>query len=234
MGSTNDLIAELAELGAPEGTCVVAEEQVAGRGRRGRAWISPPGSGLWVSVLIRPGDRPREAWGVLPLLAGLAARSALIECGVPAALKWPNDLVIDADPIRKLGGILVQATDNDACVIGTGINTSLTREELPTEQATSVLLEDGEPDRTALLAGYLRALATLIARWHDGDTSLIEEYRAACASLGRTVDVHLPDGSTLRGVALGIDDEGHLIVEDSSGARTIVTAGDVVHATIKP
>jgi len=78
VGSTNDVIAERAAAGAPEGTCVVAEEQVAGRGRRGRTWVSPPGSGLWVSVLVRAADRPVEARGLLPLLAGMAARTALL------------------------------------------------------------------------------------------------------------------------------------------------------------
>lgn len=96
-GSTNDDVADLARSGAPEGTCVVADEQTAGRGRLGRTWVSPPGAGLWLSVLVRAGDIDKGRWGWLSLVAGLAAHDAVRSvAGVPAHLKWPNDLVVDS------------------------------------------------------------------------------------------------------------------------------------------
>ena len=150
--STNADVAELASAGAPEGTCVVAEEQKAGRGRLGRDWSSPPYAGLWMSVLVRPGDIPRSRWTWLPLIAGLAAHDSmrLLE-HIPVALKWPNDLVFGVDSQaaapRKLGGILSEAvsgpseTGGDGVVIGIGINVALAADELPTPQATSLLVE---------------------------------------------------------------------------------------------
>ena len=240
--STNADVAELASAGAPEGTCVVAEEQKAGRGRLGRDWASPPYAGLWMSVLVRPGDIPRSRWTWLPLIAGLAAHDSmrLLE-HIPVALKWPNDLVVGVDSQaaapRKLGGILSEAvsgpseTGGDGVVIGIGINVALAADELPTPQATSLLVEGGSLDREALLASILRHLGERLAQWRADDDRLAADYRAACATIGRIVDVSLPGGEALRGIAVGIDADGGLQV-DSEGNVVSVTAGDVIHATI--
>lgn len=136
-GSTNaDLLAE-ARSGAPEGLVLVADAQTAGRGRMGRRWISTPGAALTFSVLLRPGGVPSGRLGWVPLLAGVAVVSALREeAGVEARLKWPNDVLI-AD--AKLAGILAESWA-EAIVVGIGINVSQTREELPMETATSLLL----------------------------------------------------------------------------------------------
>jgi BirA family transcriptional regulator, biotin operon repressor / biotin---[acetyl-CoA-carboxylase] ligase len=236
--STIDDVAALAHSGAPEGTCVVAETQTAGRGRQGREWVSPPGAGLWLSVLVRPGSVPRERWAWLSLVAGLAARDAIRSvAGVPALLKWPNDLVVnaaacggDAGP-RKLGGILSQAMSDDVIVLGLGVNVALTSEELPVAQATSVFLEGGRTDREPLLAAILDALRVRVGQWRAADPVLAADYREACVTIGRYVEVTMPNGTHLKGIVSGVDDDGHLRVSDGE-ISTTVTAGDVVHATI--
>lgn len=242
-GSTNDDLEALARDGAPEGTCISADEQTAGRGRLDRTWVSPPGSGLWVSILVRPGDIPVERLSWLPLIAGVAVSDALREAsGVRAELKWPNDLVAIAaacggsDGPRKLGGILSAlvpgAGDHGSAVIlGIGINVDMGGRDLPITQATSVLLEGGNLDRSALLAALLISLEHRLAQWRSGDGSVEEDYRTRCATIGRLVDVELPNGNRVSGVVAGIDDDGHLLVSDGESSSTI-TAGDVVHATI--
>jgi BirA family biotin operon repressor/biotin-[acetyl-CoA-carboxylase] ligase len=232
--STNSDVARLAAAGAVEGSCIVAEHQSAGRGRQARAWVSPPSAGLWMSVLVRPVDMPRETWTWLPLIAGLSARDAVRETsGVTASVKWPNDLVVveGSGVPRKLAGILSEAIDDRTVVLGIGINVSLVTDELPIPTATSLLLEGGSVVREELLASVLVHLAKRLSQWRAGDHSLVSDYRAACVTIGRNVEVTLPDQAVLTGVAVDVDDQGHLVVND--GVDTvIVTAGDVIHATI--
>ena len=242
-GSTNDDVLALAAAGAPEGTCVVAEEQVAGRGRHGRVWESPVGAGLWCSVLVRAGDQPAERWALLSLAAGLAVVEALdVACGVRAELKWPNDVVVIAaacgggggagdGSLRKIGGILAQAGPDGTVVLGMGTNVSLLSAELPVPTASSVLLEGGRTDRTALLAALLAALERRLAQWRTDEAALLADYRAQCTTIGRLIEVDLPGGERLRGHVTGIDDGGRLLVSDGAKTTT-VAAGDVVHATI--
>ena len=229
MDSTNRLLAERSD--SPEGTTIVAEIQTAGRGRLGRSWESPWGSGVWMSVLVRPGTQPRASWAWLPLITALAVRDALSSaCSLECSLKWPNDLVSGGDEVRKLGGILVEVVGPDAVVLGIGVNMSLVLEELPTPAATSVSLEGGTADREAYVVALQGALESRLAAWRDGE-SAIEGYRRACVTVGRQVTVHLPDGTELAGLAEGIADDGRLMVND--GANTVlVAAGDVIHATI--
>lgn len=236
VGSTNAEVAARAD--GPEGTCVVGEEQLAGRGRHDRVWLSPMHAGLWMSVLIRPGDVDTARWGWLPLIAGLAARDAVRAAQpMPLDLKWPNDLVVQqaacggSRGMAKTGGILAEVVGPDAVVLGIGINVSLRVEELPTDSATSLLLEGGTTDREVLLAGILLGLRDRLTQWRAGDPVLARDYRRACVTIGRLVDVVLPGEEHLHGTVVGIDDAGHLLVESDSQVRT-VTAGDVIHATI--
>src|ERR1700731_2271528 len=157
-GSTNaDLLAR-ADAGEPEGAVLVAEQQDAGRGRLGRAWVSPPRAELTFSVLLRPAAVPRARLGWLPLLAGVAVAAAVRDvAAVNARLKWPNDVL--AGP-AKLAGLLAEAT-GDAVVVGIGVNVSTGPAELPPPgpgalPATSLRLE-GSPklDRARLLAEIL-------------------------------------------------------------------------------
>ena len=227
--STNRVLAERSD--AREGTTIVAEIQTAGRGRLGRTWESPWGSGVWMSVLVRPADQPRASWAWLPLIAALAVRDALAAaCRLDCGLKWPNDLVSGGDEVRKLGGILVEVAGPEAVIIGIGVNMSLLKAELPTEAATSVVLEGGEPDREAFVVALQGALEARLADWRAGE-SAIDDYRGACVTVGRQVTVHLPDGTELAGLAEGIAEDGRLMV-NTEGNLVIVAAGDVIHATI--
>ncbi|WP_424212106.1 biotin--[acetyl-CoA-carboxylase] ligase [Streptomyces sp. BI20] len=235
-GSTNtDLAAAGPEL--PEGAVLVAEEQNAGRGRLDRAWTAPARSGIFVSVLLKPGAAvPEERWAWLTLLAGVAASEALSRtAGVAVALKWPNDLLVDVEgEERKLGGILAERTV-DGVVLGLGINVSLSAAELPVPGAGSLLLAKAEvTDRDPLLRSLLRSLERWYGRWREAagdpiDSGLMEAYTAVCATLGREVRADLPGGTQWRGTAEAVDSDGGLVVRAESGERRVVGAGDVIH-----
>lgn len=226
-GSTNADAAAAADAGAAEGLVVVAERQSAGRGRLGRVWESPAGAGLMVSVLLRPGV-PAARLGWLPLLAGVALASAVGRLtGLPAGLKWPNDLLVRD---RKCAGILAEGGAGGMVVVGLGLNVTLRADELPRADATSLALEGATTlDRQALLVGILGDLAGWYQRWRaaGGDpeaSGLRGAYREMCVTLGRTVTVSLPGDRRVTGVATGVDGDGRLVVEGQA-----VAAGDVVH-----
>ncbi|MCM2421267.1 biotin--[acetyl-CoA-carboxylase] ligase [Streptomyces sp. RKAG293] len=235
-GSTNSDLAQRANAGAPEGAVLVAEEQTAGRGRLDRQWSAPPRSGLFFSVLLRPADVPVERWGWLPLLAGVATATALSRAaGVDTALKWPNDLLVTIDgEERKTGGILAERAGTDGVVIGIGVNVSLRTEELPVPAAGSLALAGAKgTDRDPLLRAVLRSLADWYGEWRAaaGDPAasrLQQTYAAGCATLGREVRAELPGGRELVGTAVGVDDDGRLVLATADGEQA-VGAGDVVH-----
>jgi BirA family biotin operon repressor/biotin-[acetyl-CoA-carboxylase] ligase len=248
-GSTNADLAAVARAGAPEGTVLVAERQTAGRGRLGRSWQSPPRSGLAVSVLLRPGQPSAASPGVssarfgwLPLLAGVALAEAVRRVStVDAVLKWPNDLLLRHDGAeRKCAGVLAEAVpangeQEPAVVLGMGLNTSLRADELPRPDATSLVLAGAEADRDPVLRAVLRSLERWYTTWRTaaGDavsSGLRDAYVFHCGTIGRLVELHLPDGGRLRGTAEDIDDGGRLVVRSAdSGERRVVAAGDVVH-----
>jgi BirA family transcriptional regulator, biotin operon repressor / biotin---[acetyl-CoA-carboxylase] ligase len=211
---------------APDGTVLVAEYQRAGRGRMGRSWQSPARAGVTLSVLLRPPvSTACRPW--LALLAGVA----LCEVApLSAVLKWPNDVLVNK---RKVGGVLSQATVR-AVVVGIGVNVSTTPEELPVPTATSFAIEGvGYMDRTAFLAALLAAMGRRYLQWlsADGDaeaSGLAAEYRAWCGTIGQEVAISMAGGSSLRGVATGIDGQGRLLVR-ADGADHAVAAGDVEH-----
>jgi len=228
--STNADVAARVREGEPEGLVRVAEHQVAGRGRLDRSWTSPPRAGLTVSVLLRP-RVAASGWGWLPLVSGLAVvRAVRATCGLPATLKWPNDVVVGpADAPRKLAGLLVEAPAAGAAVVGIGLNVSTTREELPVPAATSLLLEgSATTDRDTVLRAVLRSLAATYATWQDDAALARAGYREACSTVGSRVAVALPDGTRLEGEATGVDDAARLLVWDGR-RETAVAAGDVVH-----
>ncbi|MFF9050406.1 biotin--[acetyl-CoA-carboxylase] ligase [Streptomyces erythrochromogenes] len=235
-GSTNtDLATRAAEL--PEGAVVVAEEQSAGRGRLDRSWVAPARSGLFFSVLFKPGDAvPQEQWGWLTLLAGVATATGLSRAaGVDTALKWPNDLLVTVEgEERKTGGILAERVE-DGVIVGIGLNVTLTEEELPVPAAGSLLLAKATvTDREPLLKAVLRSLEEWYGNWRaaGGDpaaSGLQETYAAGCATLGRHVRAELPGGRTLTGTAEAVDTDGRLVIRTAEGTHEAVGAGDVVH-----
>ncbi len=220
--STNDLAAAAGEQGAAEGLCVIADRQAAGRGRRGRAWVSLPGVGLYASVLLRP-PLPAERLPLLTLAAGVAAAAAVGEvAGTPARLKWPNDVLLGG---RKVAGILAEGTMLGGAaaqaVVGVGINCNHRREDFPEElrdSASSLALEAGRPiERHALAAALFNALDDWYQVLSRGEAQrVVEASRAASAVLGREVSV-LAGGELWRGAALDIDESGALLVRDAAG-----------------
>ena len=235
-GSTNADLLALAREGAPEGSVIVAGEQTAGRGRLGRAWVSAPGSGLWFSVLVRMPPDPQR--GLLPLLAGVAVAEAARRHGVPAALKWPNDVVVDGDALdgspgpRKLAGILAETDGVDAVVIGIGVNLTQTGDQLPIPAATSMRLEGATGVADGLLVDILTVLHGQLADLRRaGSDFVMDAYRERCLTIGRDVVVTLPSGEQVRGRAVGVGADGQLHVRTAE--KTVsVAAGDVIHATI--
>ncbi|MEC3996654.1 biotin--[acetyl-CoA-carboxylase] ligase [Actinacidiphila sp. DG2A-62] len=247
-GSTNADLAARAARGAPEGAVLVAEEQTAGRGRLDRRWTAPARSGLFFSVLLRPGAAaadgaapvPAERWGWLPLLAGVAVATALSRVGgVDTALKWPNDLLVTVDGgERKAGGILAERSGADAVVVGIGVNVSLRADELPVPTAASLALAGAAgTDRDPLLRAVLRSFADWYGAWRaaDGDPAasrLQQTYAAGCATLGREVRAELPGGAELVGTAVAVDGDGRIVVAPSDGAaERALASGDIIHLT---
>ncbi|MFE4862377.1 biotin--[acetyl-CoA-carboxylase] ligase [Streptomyces sp. NPDC056670] len=236
-GSTNSDLAAKAD-GLDEGAVLVAEEQTAGRGRLDRRWSAPARSGLFLSVLLKPGSSvPVERWGWLPLLTGVAVASGLARAaGVDTALKWPNDLLLTvAGEERKAGGILAERAGADGVVVGIGLNVTLRADELPVPGAGSLALADAvSTDRDTLLRAVLRSLEQWYGTWREasGDpaaSGLQEAYAAACATLGRTVRAELPGGQSVRGEAVAVDGDGRLVLATEEGVQRPVAAGDIVH-----
>jgi len=209
--------------GAPDGSCVVAGEQTAGRGRHGRRWVSDPGAGLWSSTVLRDVSEPT----LVPMIAALAAVVVARQLsGLALHVKWPNDIL--AGDGRKIAGILAEVVGN-AVVIGIGINVDYSLDDLPDTAATSWFLETAaHPDRNELLAGLLIGL---FERSRASQTEILADYRTACLTLGAQVRVVLPGGEEFTGVGHDVDESGHLIVRSGQSLRTVV-AGDVIHATI--
>jgi BirA family biotin operon repressor/biotin-[acetyl-CoA-carboxylase] ligase len=227
--STNADAAAAARAGEAEGLVIIAEQQSAGRGRLDRTWSSPARAGVLMSALLRP-TVGVAAWPLIPLLSGLAVVEAMEGVAqVEATLKWPNDVLLDD---KKLGGILVERVD-DAVIVGIGLNVSTRAAELPVESATSLALAGGATDREIIVKEMLRALARRYLAWLDtggSSTSVIPAYRERCETIGRQVELQLPGGDVVRGVATGVDDSGRLVVRDeATGADHSWLVGDVTH-----
>ncbi len=231
VASTNDVARGLAEKGAVHGEVVVAESQSRGRGRRGRAWVSPPGVNLYLSVVLRPSLSPERA-PELTLVAAVAIAEVLREAGFDARIKWPNDILIGG---RKVAGLLLEMDSAEGelryVVLGVGVNVNLEPAALPeglAATATSLRAERGEAvPRVFLLAALLAGIEGWLDR-HElaGFEGVRQRWRELSATLGDRVKVSA-SGERIEGVALDIDDSGALIVEDAAGARHRVVAGDV-------
>jgi BirA family biotin operon repressor/biotin-[acetyl-CoA-carboxylase] ligase len=243
VGSTNDVAARLAGGGAPEGTTVAAESQTSGRGRLGRTWFSPPGAGLYVSVVIRPDVGGRAGDGrtampgpalpaVLTLASGVALAEAIRETtGLQAEIKWPNDLVCGR---RKLAGILAEASaqgaELDYVVLGFGVNIRpVTYPPDVAQRATSIEAELGRAvDRGLLLAKALENLAACREALRRGEVGgVLDRWRRLSPSaVGARVEWRTPNGA-LSGRTAGLDADGALLV-DRDGRVDRVLAGEVV------
>ena len=230
--STNTRAKALAAQGAPHGTVLIADHQTVGRGRLGRTFLSPAGTGVYMSVILRPGCPPAELMH-LTCAAAVAACDAVEKAvGIRPGIKWTNDLVSGR---KKLGGILTGLglrPDGtvDYAIIGIGINCCQGPQDFPPDiadmAASLAMIAEKEIDRARVAAAMMEAL------WHMGDTLLTEKdvmlqrYRRDCITLGQ--DVVLVRGDEKRyGTALDIDEEGALIVRYDNGEIAAVNSGEI-------
>ncbi|CAM3945538.1 biotin--[acetyl-CoA-carboxylase] ligase [Cohnella lubricantis] len=228
--STQDVLRELAEQGAPEGTLVIAEQQTKGRGRMGRNWVSPAGKGIWMSLLLRP-NIPLHQTPQLTLLAAVAlsraiARIVPLEIGI----KWPNDLLVDG---RKISGILLESAAEDEriryVVAGMGISVNLEEEDFPPEvleKAISLRMAAGRPiDRTDIITAVLEEFERLYELYAArGFAPIRALWEAHAVTLGREAILHTPQGEIV-GVPEALDELGGLRVKLADGTvRTVYSA----------
>lgn len=231
LDSTNIRAKRLAEEGAPHGTLVVAEHQEAGRGRRGHAWTSPAGTGIFMTLILRPDILPSSA-SMLTLVAALAVYEGIREnTGLETVIKWPNDIVAEG---KKLCGILTEMSAElegiHYVVIGIGINANMTGfPEEVSEIATSVRIHTGKMIRRSLLiAAVMEAFEKYYGVFlENGSLSgLVNVYNEHMANLGREVKVLDPEGA-YTGTALGVNERGELLVQKTDGTVTSVVSGEV-------
>jgi len=229
LGSTNDQLKQMSD--APEFTCVVADEQTAGRGRRARAWLSIPSDGLYLSILLRP-TLPAQKIQLLSLMSAIAVAETVARYAVAGLdIKWPNDVLAGE---RKLSGILVEGisstTDVPRIIVGIGVN--LNHQSFPPElsdTATSLFLECGrriEPDefRDALLATVAKWYEA--ARHNDGQLIVRRWQELSSYARGKQVTVTLDD-QQISGETVGLTETGALLLRTQAGGLRTILAGEV-------
>lgn len=229
--STNTAAKKAAENGAVHGTLVVSERQTGGKGRRGRAWDSPRGTGIFMTLILRPNMAPVHA-SMLTLVAALAVADGIRECtGAESLIKWPNDIVMSG---KKVCGILTEMSADPDCInyvaVGIGINVNM--EEFQEEirgVAASIFTETGKKTKRSLL---ISAVMAAFERYYEvfmkttDMSGLLEDYNGKLANCGRTVRVLDPAGE-YSGTAIGIDREGELLVEMEDTTVRRVLSGEV-------
>ncbi len=228
--STNTKAKELAEMGAPEGSIVVAEKQTKGRGRMGRHWFSPEEGGIYFSLILRPGISPAEAPRITLLAAVALCETLITSTLVKATIKWPNDILVKG---KKVAGILTEiSTEMDAInyiVVGTGLNVNT--KAFPSDvqhRATSIFIETGkEKSRVDLLKSYLKTFEDYYVKFKKGHWSDIRErWRKLTDLLGKPIVVETID-QRYKGTAVDIDEDGVLLLEDKKGVTHRVFSGDI-------
>ena len=225
--STQDVARAEAELGAPEGTAVLAEEQTGGRGRLGRSWVSPAGKNLYLTLVMRPPASRLRALSIVPALA--AAEALEGAAGLSCSLKWPNDVLVGG---RKIAGILIETELMGDQVkyglVGMGLNVNFDVEAVPeiADIATSVRRELGrDGPREEVLAAYLNAFEARYVQALQGDTAF-RAWRSRLETLGRRVRATLGERVEV-GLAEDVDAEGSLLIRRDDGSLATVEAGDV-------
>jgi len=231
VGSTNVLGFRLAEIGAEEGTLLVADEQSKGKGRMGRSWYSPPRLGLWMSLILRPDIPPFKAPG-LSICAGLALAQAILEMtGIEAKIKWPNDCLIDG---KKVGGILLELSAEldriNFVIVGIGVNVNHSAKDFPknlSQTATSIKIKLGKDiSRLALLTSFLEKFERIYLDFKKNGLSPQREMIKSYSSLlGKKVTVKFGK-EKIEGMAENIDENGSLVIKTQKGEK-VVTAGEV-------
>jgi BirA family biotin operon repressor/biotin-[acetyl-CoA-carboxylase] ligase len=232
--STNSRAKELAGRETPEGTIVLAERQTVGRGRRGRSWFSPDGSGLYLSLVLRPKVVPAEA-PKMTLMTAVAVCDVLIPY-LPSLprVKWPNDILVGG---RKIAGILTEiSTEPDAIdyvVVGLGLNVNVPARQFPKEirdKATSILVETGKVhSRAAILRSFLEHFERIYALFREGRFRLIlDRWKAFAGTTGQRARVD-QIGRVLTGEIQDVDENGSLLLRDEKGNLHRIVSGDITY-----
>ena len=234
VGSTNQTALELARDGAPEGTVVLANLQLAGQGRRGKRWFSPRDVNLYGSVILRPPLPPGSA-PLFTFIASIALVDTLEIYGVRAGIKWPNDILVQR---KKIAGVLAEAlTVGDhleAVILGVGVNLNVTRQALEAalgpQADLAIALHEvvrTQVDRADFTITFLRRLADWYDRFlREGKEAILKAWADRDVTVGRRVLV-IQDGRPLEGTAVGVDPEGHLLFETLPGTVERVVSGEL-------
>ena len=231
--STNTHAKELAAQGAPHGTVLIADHQTGGRGRLGRSFHSPAGTGIYLSLILRPNCAPSELMHLTCAVAVAACDAVEAVCGIRPGIKWTNDLVYGR---KKLAGILTELGLSPTgtvsyAVLGIGINCSQTELDFPLElreMAGSLHSVTGSKiDRTRVAAALLDALYRMDQFLLTDRRGIMDCYRKDCITLGKEISLVKADGSVRHGTAMDIDEAGGLVVAFSDGTRDTVTSGEV-------
>ncbi len=260
VGSTNDVVRDWLSDGTPEVCLAIADEQTAGRGRDGRAWVAPPGAALLLSLGFRPSWlAPDRVWRLAATVSLAMADAAEEVAGLPdqaIRCKWPNDLVVETvgaaipmapqipTDVRKLAGVLGETgglgSDDPWAVVGLGVNTDWRAADFPAELASTMTslreASSGRPiDHAALLDAFLGRLEVRIAALRAGRFD-VADWSARQLTTGRDVDVVAPDGTVETVRALGVDaSSGALVVTDGRGdhgAERHVLVGEIRHVRL--
>lgn len=238
IGSTNDALQEAAAADPllPAGTVFLTDYQSQGRGRLQRRWLSPPGSSLLLSILFRPDWPPEQAQWLMMLASVAVAETVEVLTGLPIGVKWPNDVVVKIEGVwHKLSGLLLEGDLGEngriqSTIIGIGINVNIPPNQLPeaVTPATSILAATGRSlSRLDLLVDFLQRLESSYEQAIAG-RSPQPAWQERLVTIGQQVQV-TPNGAgqPIRGLALGCDAWGRLLVRDDAGVQHIIAAGDV-------
>lgn len=231
--STNTLAKQLAADGAAHGTVLIADHQTGGRGRLGRSFHSPAGSGIYMSVILRPDCAPQELMHLTCAAAVAMCDAVERSCGIRPGIKWTNDLVVGK---QKIAGILTElglgtGGKVNYAIIGIGINCCQDLSDFPEEirsVAGSLHSVTGKSiDRASVAAAMMDALYRMDQILLTEKASLMDAYRRDCMTLGQSVSVVKADGSVRHGTALDIDEDGGLLIRFTDGSEETVTSGEV-------
>ena len=231
--STNTRAKELAAQGAPHGTVLIADHQTGGRGRLGRSFHSPAGTGIYLSLILRPNCAPSDLMHLTCAVAVAACDAVEAVCGIRPGIKWTNDLVYGR---KKLAGILTELGLSPTgtvsyAVIGIGMNCGQGEADFPPElreMAGSLHSVTGaELDRAQVAAALLDALYRMDQALLTDRSGIMDLYRKDCITLGKEISLVKADGSVRHGTAMDIDEAGGLMVSFADGTQETVTSGEV-------
>ena len=232
--STNSLTKYLGELGAEEGSVIIAGSQTQGRGRSGKSWESPENGGAWLSILIKP-NIPLNYASLITLATGVVVCKKIRELGADAKIKWPNDILING---KKVSGVLTEAkitfNNLDYVIVGIGVDTDINVEELPEKLQKGVTNLKGElidkKSNDEIIGLILNEFENTYNIFKAGEyETILNDWRNLSETIGSEVTVKQPLGKIIEGYALGINKEGSLIIEKNDGELIKIIAGELRH-----